>query len=613
MAPSLQSIVPTRLPILRGRRVVVIDSGSHSLKLLLLRLGLGGVRILWKECIDLRQEGLLSPGDISLHLRKRLQELDYDQIALVLPQHLSISQIIDLPSENESAVSDLIQDEIVRLSGLSESAIVYHYSRIRPFCGYRNPFWVTLSKESEVVRQVEDVTSASPDVCDVTSPASAMLAAFQAQAGLPACALLVNLGAENTVVVIVLEGQGVFVTTFPVGGNTFTQLIAVDLDVPVEEAEDAKCSRNLFEELDRLARFRSGVEDWCSQTARAFQEWTKEHRVDGESLRGFEVLLCGGGAEQNGLAAQLQARVGLKVTCWEGEESDGSGVAPCRFTVAYGAALHVFGKSSQSASLLPANLREAHNRVRSANKLRAFGITMMLLAAAILSAGIWHQLRLVNRKNAILANTHIALAQARNADRVLADLAADYERLRPLVERQKTTWDTLRTLSLLQSARSNQNFWFLLFADQQSYFSSPNGASGTNPPALFTNQIAGNGFRARTNEFPGKRGFIAELCIPNPGSNLIPSLSHIVTNLRKAPLFRNVDTLPAGLRRDWVDRKLIVPDRDFALTIDLVENEFQKPVATRPQSVLPSFGAIRPAGRTFREQAEIAIRPQPEH
>lgn len=611
MAQFFQSKVSKRLPFLRRRRVLIIDAGSHSVKLLLVRQAIHGLRILWHECVDLREEGLLSPEDLSRHLRKRLQELDYDQLALVLPQHLSISQIIDLPSENETAVSGLIEEEIVKLSGLSESAIVYDYSRMQPVGGTLNPFWVTLCQEVEVLRHVEHLAAGYADVCEVTPAAGAMISAFQSDPGLPRRAVLIDLGAENTIAVIVLDGQAVWVSTFPVGGNTFTKEIVGDGQGSFEEAERLKHLRNLFEERNGTSGFRTAVDEWCGQISRVIQDWIDEQSDNETPRNSFKILLCGGGAAQHGFADHVRDRLGLTVTRWKcGAWRGIDGLCPSQFIIAYGAAMQVFGRSSQPASLLPSNLREGHNQLASVNRLQTVGAILIFLTGILLSFGTWHKLGLVNRKNELLSETLATLAQVKRAEGLLAELARDYERVRPVLERQKATWDTLKTLSLLQNVRGNRSFWYLLFADQRSYFSSQVESIGTNAPSTITNRLPVLEVSGRTNTSEIKRGFIAELCIPDQGTNTRLTLSHIVTNLRMAPLFRNVDALPPDLKRDLVDPKLIVPDRHFAITIELNENEFQEPVVLPLQPILPDSFDIGPAPRTFQEQADRAVRPQ---
>jgi hypothetical protein len=59
-----------------------------------------------------------------------------------------------------------------------------------------------------------------------------------------------------------------------------------------------------------------------------------------------------------------------------------------------------------------------------------------------------------------------------------------------------------------------------------------------------------------------------------------------VNNLKKAPVFERVDSLPEDLRRSLADPKVVLPERHFALALDFVTTEFQA-AAARPSRPLP--------------------------
>src|ERR1039458_6062884 len=87
------------------------DAGSRCIKLLLAESDFGRLHILKEELIDLQAEGLVSADEIKAHLQASLEQWGRPPLALILPQHLSISQVIDLPLAPESEVEKLIEDE----------------------------------------------------------------------------------------------------------------------------------------------------------------------------------------------------------------------------------------------------------------------------------------------------------------------------------------------------------------------------------------------------------------------------------------------------------------------------------------------------------------------
>ena len=154
-----------------------------------------------------------------------------------------------------------------------------------------------------------------------------------------------------------------------------------------------------------------------------------------------------------------------------------------------------------------------------------------------------------------------------------SDLLNGYDVLRPLFEHQQTTVDVLQSLALLQPARSNRALWFVLVADQRTYFAQPPAA--TNRPAITVTETELT-VRSRdtTNASPARPGLIAELCIPEDEDAARSTLSQVVNSLKKAPVFVRVDELSKDLRRSLADPKVLVPERHFALALDFTNTEF---------------------------------------
>src|SRR5207253_2182235 len=163
-------------------------------------------------------------------------------------------------------------------------------------------------------------------------------------------------------------------------------------------------------------------------------------------------------------------------------------------------------------------------------------------------------------------------------------LLEEYENFRPFFSAQQNTVDTLKTLALLQQSRSNRSSWYVVVADQQSYFANPPAGTSTNRPGKTNFTLSGfspfTGLAmAFTNFWPARPGIIAELCIPEDAEVARRSLVLMVAGLQHQPLFSKVDLLSEDLRRSLADPKVIIPDRQFVLSLDFAETDFQKPVA----------------------------------
>ena len=143
------------------RRVLAVDPGSRCIRFLLVERDFGRLRIVRSESIDLKGEGLVSSDELKAHVQGTLASLDEPAVALVLPQHLSTSQIVDLPLVQETEVQKLVEEESVKLSGVSDSRIVYDFVRAGPAVRNRQRYWVTLCQERNVaIQTIKSITKA---------------------------------------------------------------------------------------------------------------------------------------------------------------------------------------------------------------------------------------------------------------------------------------------------------------------------------------------------------------------------------------------------------------------------------------------------------------------
>ena len=611
----------TRPPV---RRVLAVDAGSRCIKLLLAENEFGRLRIVKEELIDLQAEGLVAAEEIQAHLQARLEEWGRPPLALVLPQHLSISQVLDLPLAPESEVDKMIQDETRKLGGVSESRIVYDFVRTETAAKNRQQFWVTLAQEGDIRERILRLGIEQEDLCEVSTTANALMAAYRTTSPPSSRAILVHLGAQTTVVVILMAGQGVFATSFQMGGDFFTRSLARLRHCSEEAAESLKRTRNLLAGPDACAEFAGVVDGWVAELKRQLNEWFERNPNVAPEAASFELVASGGALEQDGLVDYLKTQAGLDFRPWPGDTRPEAARPSKRFKVACGAALQALGYSAQPVSLLPDDYRLAWQRRVRLQRVELASLGLALLCVLLFALGTWHKVSLISRKEALLAKVQAGQEAVEANDALATELTAEYETYRPLFARQQNTLDMLRTLALLQQSRSNRSFWYVLLADQQTYFNQPPGGSSTNKLSR-TNLFATAASRPKrgptefpatastsTNLSPAKPGLIAELCVPEDADTARRVRLQLVDQLKEQRLFSKVDLLSDDLRRNLADPKVIIPDRDFVLALDFAETEFQQALPPRkPLSGSPARATLRRTTRPAMSSPEGGENPSP--
>jgi hypothetical protein len=571
------------------RQVLALDAGSRSLKLLLAEREFGRLRILKEQLIDLQAEGLVSAEENQAHLQATLADWGRPPIALVLPQDLSISQTIELAPAPENEVKRLIHEEIVKLSGVSDTRIVYDFSRMGSGANNQQQFWVTLCQEGDVRERITRLGIEQEDLCEVTTMAAALVNAYRAMSPSSSRAILAHLGAQSTVLVILLSGQAAFVTNFQMGGDFLTRSLARVLGCAEEKAESIKRERNLFKGETACPQFAAVVDGWAAELKRQLNEWFDHNPALAAEVASFELVASGGGFDQPGLLEYLAGDAGLGFHPWPKSSQPEAACPAKRFEVAFGAALQALGQSVQPVSLLPEDYRANWQKRLARQRLESASVVLALACFLLLFLGTWQNIRAALRREALLVKVQ-ASQESVTTNNLLTDrLQARYDDLRPLLARQQFTLDTLSTLALLEQSRSNRGFWYVLLADQQTYFHGPIPAA-TNKPAS-TNLTAKPlfGVFASVATTPGAaeaavgtHGFIAELCVPDEDPETARGiLSGLVGDLSRQPLFARVDRLSDDQRRSLAEPNVVLPDRNFALELDLAAVEFEQPLVLK--------------------------------
>ena len=598
------------------RQVLAIDGGSRRFKLLLAQSDFGRLRILKQELIDLQAEGLVSTEEIKSHLQEFLEQAGRPPLALVLPEHISTSQVIDLPHAPPSEVAKLIAEESIKLSGVSESRIAYDFVPIEWPAANRNQFWVTLCQEGEIRERLVRLGIDHDDLCEVTTTANALIAAYRAACPSSSRGILIHLGAQTTVVVIVLAGQGAYAASFQMGGDFFTRALARQRNISEEQAEALKRKTNLLTGTNASPEFIATVDGWVAELKRQLSEWFQHNPGAAAANPQFALIASGGGFEQPGLLEYLRNNAALPLHRWQKSFEPDGVIADNGFELALGTALQALGHVEQPISLLPEDYRQAWQKRLTRQRLDFASAVLVVVCAFVLVLGTWRKYSLFRTKQELLDKVQAGQMAVDANESFTGDLLAEYESLRPVLAAQQNTLDTLKALALLQESRSNRSFWFVLLADQQSYFSQAPALLSTNRPAktnllgasidvprlgsVLAHQLPG----APTNGAPAKPGYIAELCVPGDADASRQMLSELVYGLKQERLFSKVDLLSDDLRRNLADPKVTVTDRNFVLSLDFAETDFQQPARwRRPAALAPSRPVSRRATRPVQDAA----------
>src|SRR5690625_126290 len=181
------------------RRCIAVDLGESRIKAILAERKGRRIEILHAFNLDLQEEGLLTPDETNRHVSRILSEMGDYPVSLVVPQHIAVSHLIALPADYKGRRgARMIEEETQKLVGLSESAIVYDYFRLKPLPKNRNPIWVTVSREEELSQQIDRLRDSELFINSATNSGNALASAYIASQPKIDRVALADIGATST-------------------------------------------------------------------------------------------------------------------------------------------------------------------------------------------------------------------------------------------------------------------------------------------------------------------------------------------------------------------------------------------------------------------------------
>jgi len=555
---------------LPARHFAVVDAGSRRAQILSASVSRGRPRFRGSRTVDTHEEGFASAEELREEVRKLVHEKAPEAVILVLPHASVLRHVLDVPMGDASQTRSLVEKEASRIGGLSESQWAFDSARLRAFVGMANPVAAVFCRQTDLQELLDGFVDDVRVVFDVLPAGEALAAAYQSVCPGVSDAILVDLGALHTGVTILAGGQVVFSTSFPSGSDAFTEALAADRGCTTEAAEVLKRSEHITLSLTEVPRMRAAVVGWLAELERTIGEWREDHPELSVAAGAWPVVLAGGGALQPGIVAEIGGLAARRIEAWP----DSGASAPLRAdqATAWGALLLATGLAGPAPSLLPVELRGFWRQQRFWRGLLTLNLVLAVILAVAIGFGMKEQGRLLDEKRVWREAASAALQNARDIRGVAEAFNLRLDALRPVLERQRQTVETLQVLGVLQQERTNANHWYVLLADGASYAAGSNDVAGglaTKPPDSRPSAQPAS----PTNAPPSARTFVAEVCLVPQGEQMRKALSDLVGDLKRYPLFRNVDVLPAERRRMLVSSNLIFPERHFALELNLSESE----------------------------------------
>ncbi|MBR4673325.1 MAG: pilus assembly protein PilM [Victivallales bacterium] len=463
-------------------KTVGLDVGQSCARLLVLERKGKKLAIARTEVFNILAEGILDEQELysETGLGKWLKEkkLEKAKLTLGLPQYLCTTRIVNdfAPNVKQEAMEQMVNYETTQLAGLSEDSFLSDYQSMTPAYDIANPVIIGFCREMLSNEMLEKAEKVPFELQELTMDALAMANAFlnlHPEASTDdTLQLLIDIGTENSTLVIMVHGNVLYTGSLMFGAKRFTQVLALVENCSEEDAETKKpgyvpdwddedspfllAARQLEQEL------RTAIENWRAGEIEALANQMVSH-----------IWLSGGGAKTIGLDKHLSRTYGCPVDVYGPEVTDIKSIdsTPAidpAFVTAYGLALQTSGDAAYSISLAPTFIRWRHKKLDRLKYLKtAVCFFFLTLFVSMIYADYWLTKQMEELND--------GMDELRKCDQLVPKLDSALEQIEyqqrmllPFVEMGGRSKVLLNTIEIVQQAMEPGE-WCFYFADEFSY------------------------------------------------------------------------------------------------------------------------------------------------
>jgi len=298
-----------------------------------------------------------------------------DTVVISVPGQSGLARFVKLPPVEEKKIADIVRFEAKQQIPFPLEEVVWDYQKLGTgevtdgfamgteiglFALKRDMVFRYLQHFLDVNVEVHTVQMAPLALCNfvaydlITKPAEGEEVPDKKQ-----CIVALDIGTDNSNLVITDGDRIIWQRPIPLGGNTFTRALTKDMKLTFAKAEHLK--RNAIKSPDLkkiLASLKTVLNDFVGEVQRSLGYFTNTHRDAAVQY----MIGLGNAFRLPGLQKYLQEKLQLEVrkfTKLERVQGDEVMAAPTfvenmpSFAVAYGLALQGVGKTRLATNLLP--------------------------------------------------------------------------------------------------------------------------------------------------------------------------------------------------------------------------------------------------------------------
>lgn len=552
---------------------IIVDVGACDIKVLHVEKQGRKLKVLEARLIDFIDGGFMTQEESSFELQQVLESMGDHPVILIIPQHLSLSRLTQFSLNPRR---ELTPYNLRELSGWyhlgDDEEILWEVRPIKKVPGYINSGILTMVRALDVDDQVQRLGLHESNLIRVTTPANALSDSYSRLAGTEESAVLLDIGATTTTVTVVEAGQSVYSGSFPIGGESLTEVISSYLDVPFDQAEMKKREEQLFtDEESTPIPLKAAIESWLNELLSILEIHYGEESIARRQLKTKPILLSGGGAQIPGMEDYLEQVYDFHIQSWD-DLLDSDCVEAEGDLRRFLGPLGPGWGGCQRHSLMPNHLRQKRNAqsIQFLSNLASFAVICGVMIFLIVSS--LNQFRIYSNLNSELDQYERSFGQIKTIDNLMRERYVKISQYKDLLMYYRVSLDWMRSLNSFKRVMGESDAWMVMIADKKSYF-LPKTTTLTNTvlsanldattPALVNKSVV-----PEVTSMPSKPGLIGQIVIPETTERSLSQLNTLVANLNNRDPFGYVDKLPQDIQHSHLNSEFVITNQTYTLQLD---------------------------------------------
>jgi len=254
-----------------------------------------------------------SVEDVGVALRNLLKDLKISgrQAVTALPEYEIVSRLVSLPPLKESEIKDALRFEAETFVPYPLDQVSIDYEVIEEDQAGRLMVFAIAAKNDLISNYIKIFKTAGIDLLAIESPAVSMRRILKQMATASVATMLVEIGEKYSEIVAFRNGNIYFARSMPVGGESLTRAISVNLGLDMASAEEYKKAYGI-KEMELEGKIKNSIMPVFSSMVEEIRRAMAQYNEGSD--KAIELLvLSGGGSKMPGFAEELTRLLGIEV------------------------------------------------------------------------------------------------------------------------------------------------------------------------------------------------------------------------------------------------------------------------------------------------------------